>query len=355
LMPFVLPQYDAIKTAILRDIVNLLPDAAVGADSDYNVRAAALASCAEGLYQHQAWAMRQVFPDTADTDYLERHCGLRGIARKPAVAAAGAILFSGTPAAAVPLGTQARALDGQVYVTTAAGVIAGGGTVSLAAVALVAGAAGNQAASTPCTLTAAPAGVLSDAVITTMTNGVDIESDGQMLGRLLDLLRSPPAGGNAADYKRWALEVPGITAAFVFSLRRGNGTVDVLVLSNGVAPSAPKIAEVQAYIDVRRPVGLQGAAVTVFAPDFVSVAITATLTLAGTTLGEASAIINAGLLAYFSALTPGETVYRSRIAAIISNTPGVVDFVLTAPAANVAVTVSSFGAEMGQLGAVTLT
>jgi uncharacterized phage protein gp47/JayE len=354
-MPFLLPDYEAIKTAILRDIVNLLPDAAVGADSDYNVRASALASAAEGLYQHQAWAVRQAFPDTADTDYLERHCSLRGIARKPAVAAAGTVLFSGTPAAAVPIGTQMRTLDGQVYVTTAAGVIAGGGTVSLAALAVVMGAAGNQPASTPCTLTSAPAGVLSDALIQTMTNGVDIESDAQMLARLLDLLRSPAAGGNAADYRRWALEVPGITAAFVFSLRRGNGTVDVVVLSNGAAPSAPKIAEAQAYIDVRRPVGLQGSAVLVFAPDFVPVNVTAVLTLSGTTLGAASALISSALAAYFATLTPGETVYRSRIASIISNTPGVVDFTLSAPATNVTMTVSSFGVDMGQLGTLSIT
>jgi uncharacterized phage protein gp47/JayE len=354
-MPFLLPDYEAIKTAILRDIVNLLPDAAVGADSDYNVRASALASAAEGLYQHQAWAVRQVFPDTADTDYLERHCSLRGIARKPAVAAAGTVLFSGTPAAAVPIGTQARTLDGQVYVTTAAGVIAGGGTVPLAAVAVVMGAAGNQPASTPCTLTSAPAGVLSDALIQTMTNGVDIESDAQMLARLLDLLRSPAAGGNAADYKRWALEVAGITAAFVFSLRRGNGTVDVAVLSNGAAPSGPKIAEVQAYIDARRPVALQGSAVLVAAPTFITVAVTAALSLSGTTLGVATDLITKGLTAYFSTLTPGTPVYRSRIAAIISDTPGVVDFTLSAPAGNTAVLVDSTHLEMGQLGAITLT
>jgi len=188
-----------------------------------------------------------------------------------------------------------------------------------------------------------------------MTNGVDIESDAQMLARLLDLLRSPAAGGNAADYKRWALEVAGITAAFVFSLRRGNGTVDVAVLSNGAAPSGPKIAEVQAYIDARRPVALQGSAVLVAAPTFITVAVTAALSLSGTTLGVATDLITKGLTAYFSTLTPGTPVYRSRIAAIISDTPGVVDFTLSAPAGNTAVLVDSTHLEMGQLGAITLT
>lgn len=354
-MPFNTPTYDAIKTALLRDIANRLPDAALGADSDFNVRAAVSAAAIEGLYQHQAWAILQVFPDTADTDYLERHCALRAITRKPATAAAGTILFNGTPAAAVPLATQLKTLDGQVYATTSAGVIGGGGTVSLAAQASIAGAAGNQTASTPATLSAAPSGVQSDAVLQAMAGGVDIETDAAMLARLLDLLRAPPAGGNAADYKRWALEVAGITAAFVFSLRRGTGTVDVALLSNGVAPSAPKIAEVQAYIDARRPVGLPGANVLALAPTFVPVAVTSSLTLSGITLVDATALITAALQSYFATLTPGATVYRSKIAAIISDTTGVIDFNLTAPAANAAMTVNEFNLQMGSLGVVTLT
>lgn len=354
-MPFQTPSYEAIKFAILRDIANLLPDAALGADSDFNVRAAALAACAEGLYQHQAWAMRQVFPDTADTDYLERHCALRGIARKPAVAASGTVLFNGTPAAAVPLGTEVKTLDGQVYLTTVGGVIAGGGTVSLAAQATIAGIASNQAPSTPVTLTAAPAGVQSDAVIQTMTGGVDIEADNAMLQRLLDLLREPPAGGNAADYKRWALEVAGITSAYVFDLRRGIGTVDIAILSNGAAPSGPLIATVQDYIDARRPVGLPGANVLVLAPTFVPVAVTAALTLSGTTLAEATALITPALQTYFATLTPGDTVHKTKIAAIISDTPGVVDFNLTAPVGNTAILVDAANLQIGGLGAITLT
>ena len=198
-MPFYTPAYEAIKTALLRDIANLLPDAALGADSDFNVRASSLAACVEGLYQHQSWAMRQVFPDTTDTDYLERHCALRGITRKPASAAAGTILFNGTPAAAVPISTQDKTLDGQVYVTASADLIGVGGTVSIAAQAATAGITGNQEDDKPATLSAAPPGVQSDAVIETMTGGVDIETDPAMLARLLDLLREPPAGGNAAD------------------------------------------------------------------------------------------------------------------------------------------------------------
>lgn len=354
-MPFLIPGYEDIKSDLLRDIANQLPDAALGADSDFNARAAAMAASVEGLYQHQAWALRQVFPDTADTDYLERHCSLRGITRKPAVAAVGTILFSGTPGVTVPAGTQVKSGDGQLYTNTLDGVIGGGGTISVAAAASAVGAAGNQPNSTACTLVTAPAGVLSDALLETMSGGVDIETDVAMAARLLDLLRSPPAGGNAADYKRWALEVPGISHAFVFSLRRGNGTVDIAVLVNGAPASLPKRTQVQALIDTRRPVGLQGTAVQVTALTTVSVAVTATLGLSGVSLTDATAMINAALKAYFSTLAPGDTVYKSRISAIISDTPGVVDFTLTAPSANVVTLVDSTHFEFPTLGTVTLT
>jgi uncharacterized phage protein gp47/JayE len=77
-----IPTFDEIRAAILRDTVSLNPDADVTADSDNYIRASSLASCATGQYAHQAWILKQFFPDTADSEYLERHCNLRGIRRK---------------------------------------------------------------------------------------------------------------------------------------------------------------------------------------------------------------------------------------------------------------------------------
>ncbi|TXG76829.1 MAG: phage tail protein, partial [Rhodocyclaceae bacterium] len=136
-MSFVTPDYQAIRDAILRDIANQVPAASVGPDSDFTVRANATGAAVEGLYQHQQWIVRQLFPDTSDSDYLERHAGLRGITRKAATVATGAITFSGTPGASVALGTSATAPDGTIYVTTVAGTVGVGGTVVIAAQASV--------------------------------------------------------------------------------------------------------------------------------------------------------------------------------------------------------------------------
>jgi uncharacterized phage protein gp47/JayE len=237
------------------------------------------------------------------------------------------------------------------YVTTVGGVIGTGGTISVAAQAQLAGIAGNQASATPLTLTAAPAGVLSTAVIGSMTGGTDIESAASLLARLLFLLRNPPCGGAAHDYYSWAMSVSGVTAAYVYPTRRLLGSVDVLIMTAGGLPGAPLLAATQSYIDSQRPVQ---ADFMVLAPTPVPVAIGASLTLApGYTLAGVGAALNTVLAAYFSLLKPGETAYLNRLRALISDTPGVVDFNLTAPVGNTVALVDATHVQLATLGATT--
>ena len=350
---FPTPDYSTLRAALLRDIANQLPDAATGSDSDFAIRANAVAAALEGLYQHQQWIVRQILPDTADADYLERWASLFNINRKAAVSASGTITFTAATNGAIAIGTEAKTPDGVAFVTTAGGLITAGASLTLAARAVVPGITGNITANTALTLTAAPAGVNSSCVVATaMTGGMDVESDAALLSRLLARLRNPPHGGNASDYLAWALAVPGVTEAYVYPMRRGLGTVDVVIEgANGSLPSAQLIADTQTAINAVKPVT---ASCLVLAPVLVPVAITATLTLSGTTLATATAAINAALATYFAQLKPGDSVIKTRIAALIADTTGVVDFNLTAPAANVATLVNANAVQLASLGVVTL-
>lgn len=58
------------------------------------------------------------------------------------------------------------------------------------------------------------------------------ETDAELLARLLEYIRRPPAGGNKYDYEKWALEVEGVRAAYCYPLAQGLGTVDVLIMAN---------------------------------------------------------------------------------------------------------------------------
>ncbi|MEG6503581.1 baseplate J/gp47 family protein, partial [Desulfovibrio sp. 1214_IL3152] len=147
-MPYTIPSFDSIRTRMLRDMRNLDPAAHTDADSDNYIRATGTASAAEGLYDHQAWIVRQIIPDTADPEYLEQHCALRGITRRAATKATGTITVTGRPGSIVPAYTQAKDADGTVYQTTAAVTLTGTGEA--------------VTASAPCE--AAQAGALPDVV-----------------------------------------------------------------------------------------------------------------------------------------------------------------------------------------------
>src|SRR5450759_3445816 len=134
--------FDVLFAAMLTDWRNQFPEADLSAGSLIYMKSACLASALWGLYKYQDWIAKQIFPDTADTQYLEYHAWVRGLART-----------------------------------------------------------------------------------------VD-ETDAAYLGRLLDDIRRPPAGGNKYDYIKWALEVNDVARAWCFPIAQGVGTVDVVILAN---------------------------------------------------------------------------------------------------------------------------
>ena len=162
-----------------------------------------------------------------------------------------------------------------------------------------------------------------------MTGGVDEETDGELLARLLELIRRPPAGGNRADYRRWALETPGVSAAYVYPLRRGLGTVDVVVTAAGDLPSGATLAAVQAHIDELRPVTAKNCLVLAPTPRVLDVSVA--VRLSGLTLAQAQAQISTALSEYFARLAPGDTAVRSRMEALVSDITGVADRNLEQP------------------------
>ncbi|ENQ9729922.1 baseplate J/gp47 family protein, partial [Yersinia enterocolitica] len=210
-MPHITPTVETIRSNILRDIRNLLADADISENSDYYIRASTVASCAGGIYQDQGWIVRQIFPDTADIEFLELHCRTRGIVRKPANTATGTIDLTGEPNATVASGLTVTR-DALSFVTTQQATIGLDGKLTVTAQASIAGTAGNTAQVMSGTLSSTPDGVDSTVIIGVMRGGTDQESPEDLLARLLDIIRRPPAGGNKYDYKRWALEVTGVTA-----------------------------------------------------------------------------------------------------------------------------------------------
>lgn len=134
--------FDTLFNSILTDWRNQFPEADLSQGSLIYMRSACLASALWGLYKYQDWITKQIFPDTAETAYLEHHAWVRGLSR-----------ISGETAA-------------------------------------------------------------------------------ELLARLLEYIRRPPAGGNRYDFVKWSLSIDNVASAFCYPLAQGLGTVDVVLLAD---------------------------------------------------------------------------------------------------------------------------
>lgn len=330
---FIVPTLEEIRASILRDYQTYYPNADTSEDSDAYARASSLAACAEGIYAHQKWLIKQFFPDTADTEFLEKHAGLRGLRRRNATYAAGkGATISGNPDAVIAVGLQIKTEDGRFYETTESAVISSGGTAVVAVRSLATGAVQNIKTATKGSFMAAPVGVSTDVVLNDVVGATNAESDSSLLERLLNKIRRPAAGGNKYDYKDWALEVDGVEQAYVYPLRRGLGTVDIAITADNGVPSDDTVRRAQEYIDQERPVTAKESKVV--KPDVTKVNFNIQVKISGVALNDIKTAINNALRDYFNGLIPGDDLIVSQCEAVVNNLIGVVDRRFTAPTAN---------------------
>ena len=330
---FIVPTLEEIRASILRDYQTYYPNADISEDSDAYARASSLAACAEGIYAHQKWLIKQFFPDTADTAFLEKHAGLRGLRRRNATYAAGkGATVSGNPDAVIAAGLQIKTEDGRFYETTESAVISSEGAVVVAVRSLATGAAQNIKTATKGSFMAAPVGVSSDVVLNDVVGGTNKESDSSLLERLLDKIRRPAAGGNRYDYKNWALNVDGVEQAYVYPLRRGLGTVDIAITADNDVPNDDTVRRAQAYIDDERPVTAKESKVV--KPDVTKVNFNIQVKISGVAFNDIKTAIRNALTDYFNGLIPGDDLIVSQCEAVVSDLIGVVDRHFVAPNAN---------------------
>jgi uncharacterized phage protein gp47/JayE len=335
-MPFSRPTLSELIDRVASDIETRLP----GTDarlrrSNLNVLARIHAAGVHGLYGFLDWLAKQLMPDTAEAEHLARWTSIWGVTRKAAVAATGNVSFGGTNGTAIPAGTLIQRADGAQFTTDAEGTISGG-SATIAVTAAVAGADGNADASTSLTLVSPIAGINTTATVAAggLSGGADEEDDDSLRERLLSRVQRQPHGGADFDYETWALEVAGVTRAWVYPQELGLGTVTVRFVRDddvSIIPDAGEVAAVQAYIDARRPVT---AAVTVVAPT----AVPLDFEISG--LNPNNTPVKAAIEAELEDLLrreaePGGTILISHIREAISAAAGEYDHVLVSPSANV--------------------
>ncbi|MBU1040042.1 MAG: baseplate J/gp47 family protein [Proteobacteria bacterium] len=306
------------------------------------VLARVTAGQAHGQYGYLEWLKDQPFADTAEAEYLERHARIWGISRKPAVASTGQVSIPGTDGAVLLAGAQLQRVDGVLYEVTAEATVADGAALA-SVTALEPGLAGDTPAGVSLTLTAPVTSMQSVGLVQAagLTGGVDLEADEALRARLLARIQAPPHGGAGQDYEAWALEVPGVTRAWVYPLHMGAGTVGVVIVNDAdpdsPIPDAELVAAAQAYIDSVRPVTAE---VFVFAPTPLVVPVTVALS-PDTSATRAAVTAELGDL-FAREAAPGQVIYLSHLREAISVSPGETNHVLTAPTADVTPTTYQF-------------
>ncbi|MBW5285783.1 baseplate J/gp47 family protein [Burkholderia gladioli] len=340
-----------IRDDQLRDIQNELPDADVGSDSDYYVRASSVGSVIEGLYSYKQWQTKQIFITSADDDMLLRHASVYQMSLKGAVEAQGTAALVGTPGLAVAAGLKISR-GALTYTTTTGTTLGADGTGMVSATADATGSDSNITEATIVQLTTPPAGVQSQATLLTMQGGLEVETYDQLRSRLLDRIRNPPGGGKVSDYKGWALEVPGITNAYVYPHRIAVGRVDVAVISGTGLPSQDEIDAVQLNIDLKRPAACRG--VTVFVPELKVIDHVVQVDWSGSDLAVLKATLEPQFQSYYAGLNPGDSAVRSKLGSLVSDAAGVSDYLMVSPDRNITAEVSNVRVQWVRYGSLEL-
>lgn len=326
--------FESILGQILRDIRNLQPEADIGKDSDNYARSAAFAAAVEGLYQKLAWVYRQIFADTADDDELLHHAAIQGLFQKDPVAATAPVLLSGTPGVILLQGsTLTHLTTGEKFATTSGAQIGPDGTVAVSVRANTAGVALNGL-SGDLVITSPPLAMSSSASFVGETaGGEDAETLESLRARYLDQVQTPPAGGTAEDYRKWARQVDGVADALVLVGRRGGGTVDVVITGSSGVPSEEVISNCKKHIESKCSVI---ADVWVYVPTVRVIDSTALVELAsGYNLSDIESAAQAAYNTLLGAIQPQDGLKRSQIEAMLNNLAGVTDRLLTTPTGNV--------------------
>ncbi|MCH6238801.1 baseplate J/gp47 family protein [Escherichia coli] len=195
-------------------------------------------------YGYLDYIALQSNPFTATGENLAGWMALKRVYRKPASAAKSKdVKAVGSANRVIPAGTILNRGDGYQYTVATeikiqdSGEGHGGITAVLPDVTddvTGGGANGNADAGTVLTLDVNIAGVESQlTLIEAAIGGADIEDEEAFRSRGLLSWQEPPQGGSDTDYKKWALEVSGVTRAWVKRRLNGAGTVGVYIMCDG--------------------------------------------------------------------------------------------------------------------------
>jgi uncharacterized phage protein gp47/JayE len=329
-MPWSTPTLKSTRLLVRDYVLGQLGAKVMIPNSALRIMSDTMAGLANLAFLYLDWLAKQLLPDTAEKEWLDRHGkiwlvnadGSKG--RKSATYSSGNIQYVGVPGIVMPIGTTMTGGNAVTYQTTTAATIDLAGFGTAQAVALTAGTVGNLADGSNLFLNPGNPSISAVTAIGEMTGGVDTETDDQLRERILFRIQNPPMGGSQADYIAWAMSMPGVTRAWA-ATELGPGTMTVRFLmddlypDNHGLPTQNDIQTVYDYIARKRPVTVVDCFVMAPILFFYNITISSLVNDTPTTRGNIEASI-AKMERVNSA--PGQTMYRSWVDDAISEAVG---------------------------------
>lgn len=329
-MPWTTPTLRQVREMTRDNVTTALSGAAMIANSVLRVMSDAMSALAHLTLRYIDWLALQLLPDTAETEWLDRHGQIWLVnsdatkGRKGATFAAGTVTMTGTVGTVVPANTNLTGGNDIAYETTEE-IIVGAIATPVHIRALDGGAAGNLDTGEVLGIVDLIDGLDPGAIVAELTGGADEESDPDLRARVLKRIQEPPMGGCKTDYEEWAIAVPGVTRAWCAPNEMGIGTVtlrfmcDQLRLTDGGLPNDDDIVAVTDYLDTVRPVAVKDFWAVAPLPYAIDIGIA---NLATDDQAVRNAIVAALQTMLFRRAAPGQTIYRSWVDEAISIATG---------------------------------
>lgn len=303
------------------------------------VMADCMAAMAHLVLRYLDWLALQPLPDTADEDWLIRHGEIWLGGRKLATISNGVARITGTPGATLPQWSRMSATGEIVgteffFETIKEEFIGDGGFTDVDVRAITPGAGGNLKAGVPINFSDDHVGIDTNATaVSDFIYGTDTETVEELRVRVLQRIREPPQGGAAHDYVRWALEVPGVTRAWVAPLEMGMGTVTVRFMMDDLRANADPmldgfpiledVVRVTEHLDEKRPVAVKDM--------FVEIPLKQKIDIRVNDLHPDTPAVRAEIRAalfdmLYEKAKPGQTIFGPWKQQAIMNAPSVISF-----------------------------
>lgn len=231
--------------------------------SDIGIRIRVLAGELYNVNTYLEWIKRQVFPQTAQGEYLDYHAQLRGLERKKAVKAVGLVQFKVSEPATEKIDIPANTVvstSGENPIsfetTEYAYIDVGKSLATVPAQALIGGEIGNIAKNQISVISTMTVDGLSATNLGVFTTGANAEDDDTLRARILNSMKFILNGTNKEYYSALAKTINGVECVNVVPRKNGAGTVTIYISGREVEASAVAIYRVQELMNKQREVNV---------------------------------------------------------------------------------------------------